>query len=115
MTTAITPHVENSELWFEKFKPIENTFEHAFWEYNGKNYAFETLGTGMTEVLKVARTNPNLVWTLIECDDGMYISPGYHFVNRMGYFICQVPFTDEDIRKGDYCDRLYDEQDQGDD
>jgi hypothetical protein len=26
----------------------------------------------------------------------MWISPGYHHVNRMGYFITEVPFSKED-------------------
>jgi hypothetical protein len=115
MTTATeTSNVEKSELWFEKFKPIENTSQHAFWEYNGKNYAFETYGTDIIEVQKVARTTPNLVWTLVEGDDGMYITPGYHLVNRMAYFITQVPFTDDDIRNADFCDRIYEDEDLDD-
>jgi len=36
------------------------------------------------------------VWTMIEGDRTRrwYLSPGYHVVNRLGYVVCEVPFTD---------------------
>ena len=43
-------------------------------------------------VLSIAKTDPNRVWTLSDGDDGnMYISSGYHLVNRINYFITAVP------------------------
>lgn len=106
-TTATTP-TENSDLWFEKFKPIENTSQTALWEYDGKKYGFETYGEDLAVVRKA---NPAKIWTLIEGDEGQYISAGYHLVNRMGYFICEVAFTDED-KVTDYCDCIYELDDE---
>lgn len=41
---------------------------------------------------------PNQVWTRVETDRGERITNGWHFVNRVGYYICEVPFDpDADI------------------
>ena len=43
-------------------------------------------------------TEPNRVWTLIEGDSGnLWITNGYHFVNRLNYFITEVPFEGSDV------------------
>jgi hypothetical protein len=43
-------------------------------------------------------TDYHLVWTLIEGDRTRrwYLSPGWHLVNRLGYVLCQRPFSDDD-------------------
>ena len=35
--------------------------------------------------------NPATVWTLVECDGLQYIAAGLHYVNRLGYFITELP------------------------
>lgn len=36
------------------------------------------------------------VWTLLDCDGGMTVVPGFHYVNRFGYFVTEVPWKPED-------------------
>ena len=36
-----------------------------------------------------AKESPNKVWTILDCDGKLYYSSGYHFVNRLGYFITE--------------------------
>lgn len=36
-------------------------------------------------------TPPNKIWTLLEGDEGLYVSSGYHYVNRIGYIIASKP------------------------
>ena len=43
-----------------------------------------------------------LVWTIVDCDGQLHVSPGYRFVNRIDYVLCKVPWTDEDTRQPDY-------------
>lgn len=43
-----------------------------------------------------------LVWTILDCEGRLYVSPGFHFVNRIDYVLCEVPWTDEDLRQPDY-------------
>ena len=45
---------------------------------------------------------PRHVWTIVDCDGKLYVSPGFHFVNRLDYVLCDVPWTDEDLRQPDY-------------
>jgi hypothetical protein len=47
----------------------------------------------------------HLVWTVTDDDGRLYLSPGYRFVNRFAYVICEVPWTDLDEQQPPY---LYD-------
>jgi hypothetical protein len=33
------------------------------------------------------KQRPERIWTLLEVDDGLVISNGMHYVNRVGFFI----------------------------
>jgi len=39
----------------------------------------------------VQSQDPNLVWTMLDCDGQLSIASGFHFVNRLGYLIASVP------------------------
>lgn len=32
------------------------------------------------------------VWTVLDCDGSLILSPGYRFVNRFGYVVCERPW-----------------------
>jgi hypothetical protein len=80
------------ERWLTKYKPIKNPLCDA--PYGG--LMFETFGEEKEEVRKEGR-NPFTVWTLLDND---VIIPGWHFVNRLGYFVTEVPFTQEEEDAG---------------
>ena len=85
------------EEWFNTYKPIINHLDpHASFQTDeGVGYMFETYGD---EVEFVKKQNPNCIWTYGDGDDGGgYIWSGWHFVNRLGYFITEVPFPDNTI------------------
>jgi hypothetical protein len=46
----------------------------------------------------------HVVWTLIDADNDAavesYLSPGFHFVNRLGYIVSKLPWTDEEYNEG---------------
>lgn len=44
----------------------------------------------------------HLVWTVVDCDGRLYATPGYRFVNRLGYLVCTRPWDDDDQRQPDY-------------
>ena len=46
--------------------------------------------------------DPHLVWTILDCDGHLYVSPGFRFVNRIDYVLCAVQWTDEDQLQPDY-------------
>jgi hypothetical protein len=75
----------------ELFKPQQNHLDdNPSWD----GTMFETFGVELDYVLSFANdfNKQKRVWTLIEVDGIMYISAGYHLVNRMGYFITEKPW-----------------------
>ena len=75
------------ENWLAKYRPIVNPHPCANGACDGK--MFETFGP---EWDQVAGMHSRYLWTLLEGDTGFWLSPGYHVVNRFGYFICEVPW-----------------------
>ena len=73
----------------EQFKFIPNNYD----EYSSfDGLMFETYGD---EVEFVKTQSPDKIWMLGDGDDGgMYIWSGWGFVNRIGYFVTEVPFPD---------------------
>jgi hypothetical protein len=75
--------------WYEKYKPIKNHLDkNASW--NGE--MFETYG----EEIQFVNSQPDEnVWTWVEAEGGTYLVSGQSYVNRLGYLICTVPWTEE--------------------
>ena len=72
--------------WFDTYKPIKNHIEGAS-SFDG--HMFETYGP---EVEFVKSQDTDKIWMFGDGDDGgMYIWSGWGFVNRIGYFITEVP------------------------
>ena len=53
---------------------------------------FETFGDDLLFVKLQAR---EMIWTLLVTEGHVTIFSGYHFVNRLGYFVCQKPFESD--------------------
>ena len=73
--------------WVQTYKPIPNnidtnaSFDGLMFETYGAEYEF------------VKKANENHIWMYGDGDDGgSYIWSGWGFVNRIGYFITEVPF-----------------------
>ena len=72
--------------WCETYKPIPNnivedsSFDGTMFETYGAEYEF------------VKKADPAYIWMYGDGDDGgTYIWNGWHIVNRIGYFITEVP------------------------
>lgn len=79
------------EEWEKTYKPITNWLDDnaSFQNENGEGIMFETYGS---EVEFVKTVNPAHIWTYGDGDDGGgYIWNGWHIVNRIGYFVTDVP------------------------
>jgi len=75
--------------WTEKYKPVANhiTDGAAF------GTMFETDGD---EVAFVKTHDVKNIWTWVDDGEGgSGISAGWHFINRLGYFVTEEPWTDE--------------------
>jgi hypothetical protein len=83
--------------WLETYKPITNHIDTnaSFQNEESEGIMFETYGE---EVDFVKQQDPNRIWMYGSGDDGgTYIWSGWGFVNRLGYFITEVPFSDSEI------------------
>ena len=72
----------------EKYKPKKNHFGN-----HDDVIMYETYGD---EVDYVIGQDNQYVWTWVQGDMSDLLVAGYHFVNRLGYYICEIPWTDED-------------------
>lgn len=74
------------DTWCDTYKPIPNNIDIDS-SFNGT--MFETYGA---EVEFVKKADPAYIWMYGDGDDGgTYVWNGWHFVNRIGYFITEVP------------------------
>ena len=73
------------EEWEEKYQPINNP------RSSDGDVSFDTHNE--EDIAAVAAADPRTVWT--NCDFA-YISSGWHYVNRMEYYITANPFINED-------------------
>lgn len=68
--------------------PIKNPHGDRGWD----GTLWDTHGV---ELNFVRNQHGNRVWTLMEEDGEMWIATGFHFVNRLGYFVTEKPWTEE--------------------
>ena len=69
-----------------RFRPIDSPDQTVWWGQ---------------EQLPVA-VNQHLVWTIVDCDGKLYVTPGFRFINRIDYVLCETPWTDDDMLQPDY-------------
>jgi hypothetical protein len=86
MSTNILFEEMDLDTWFDTYKPIKNHLDENS-SFDG--HMFETYGD---EVEFVKAQDENRIWMYGDGDDGGgYIWNGWHFINRLGYFITEVP------------------------
>ena len=85
---------ERTVSWEEfesEFKPLQNPLVSDA-PFNG--WMLETFGPE----LELAKQAPeNKVWTVLDVDGHIVFGSGFHFVNRMGYIICEVAVSDDEF------------------
>lgn len=76
--------------WVATYQPVANPHDdNASFE----GFMFETFGPELEQVKAAALEHRGKVWTLVDCGGVSCFTAGYHLVNRLGYFICAVPFN----------------------
>jgi hypothetical protein len=96
MTTKLT-----YDEWFDKYKPIANPDSPV-----EGDIIFETYGEDL-EFLK--KQNPLCIWTDLDGDEANFIGNGGHFVNRICYYVTEVPFEEGEVIE--VLIRYYDDED----
>ena len=80
------------ENFSEVFKPQQNHLDDNA-SFNG--WMYETYGEELDHVFNLAKTTKK-VWTIIEGDDDtMFYVAGFHYVNRLGFIVCEVEYAEE--------------------
>ena len=80
--------VIDDDLWFELFKPQQN---HLVPNASWGGVMYETYGAEQDYILAQPTQN---VWTWVDCDGGTALVSGFAYVNRLGYFVCEVGMAD---------------------
>ena len=100
MSTNILFEEMDLDTWFDTYKPIKNHIDTSA-SFDG--CMFETYGD---EVEFVKAQDENRIWMYGDGDDGEgHIWSGWGFVNRIGYFITEVPCpidTEIQVNLNDY-------------
>jgi hypothetical protein len=82
------PIILDWSQWTDQYKPIKNHFS------NDPDYEmFETYGE---ELEFVMAQDPRNIWTYMDADGGSLIVEGYHLVNRLGYYITEKPWSENE-------------------
>lgn len=74
------------QSWVDTFEPKTNSIR------NNGDLAYETYGD---EMEYIRNTDQKFIWTEVDGDGGTYILAGYHYVNRIQYYITEKPWEDE--------------------
>jgi hypothetical protein len=84
------------DVWVRRYQPQRNTVNRRA-PFDGTMY--ETYGPEVEAAWAQYQKDAATVWTLIDCEGKVYISAGWHRVNRLGYFVCAVPFGAEGMQR----------------
>lgn len=82
--------------WVEKYKPVEN---HLVKEAPMDGYMFETYGEEIDYLKQQCKDDAYHLWTVLDAEDTLFLSMGFHVVNRIGYILTEVPWTEEEFKE----------------
>ncbi len=74
------------EEWETKYRPMSN-------HLTGECCTYETYGEELEYVLL---QDDRHVWTEMDGDNGVYLVNGYHLVNRINYYLTEIPWQEDD-------------------
>lgn len=86
--------------FLNKYNIVVNHIDQnaAFGGFNRESESgcmFETFGEELNFVIEKAKENIKKIWTILECDGSLFVSAGYHRVNRLGYLISEQEWESE--------------------
>lgn len=83
----LSPLILHEDAFYDFFVPYRHPKSlHDIWGGHG----LETFGTDLELVRSL---DENHLWTVVEsgCDDDLWITPGFHYVNRICYLVTERP------------------------
>jgi len=79
----------SEEKFYDEYVPQKNHLDDNA-SFDGCMY--ETYGEELEYVFELSKKE-NRVWTIIEGDEGIVFSAGFHIVNRLGFLITEKPWN----------------------
>ena len=79
------------EQWESKYKPVINHLD-KYSPPADPSRMFETYGE---EYDYVCSQDPKYVWTMVDGDMSTLLVPGRSIINRLAYYVCEVPWEDD--------------------
>jgi hypothetical protein len=101
MTLVKTFKTLTEAEFYERFNPIKNHFYTNPEDCSFNGCMFETYGKELLYILRTIQkvSNKKQIWTIIDSEGKLYITSGYHHVDRFGYML-----TKERVPEGiEYC------------
>ena len=77
-------NVMSDDDWMKEFDPVLDA--------DGLLFEISQNAENFQELVEAQR-----VWTMLDCDGSLYLSPGVHWVNRMSYHVTNKPWTNESV------------------
>jgi hypothetical protein len=81
---ALADNAMSDDDWMKEFDPVLNA--------DGSLFEISQNAENFQELVEAQR-----VWTMLDCDGSLYLSPGVHWVNRMSYHVTNKPWTNETV------------------
>jgi len=79
--------------WLRIYKPMKNTLRRSA-PFDGCLFDSWCEREKLRAYL-FCLANPKKIWTLMEHESRLYIVAGWGLANRLGYFVCSVPFEND--------------------
>jgi len=90
--TLAPPQLLTEDQFAEQFTPLVNVLNpDASYSFGDDGCLYETYGA---ELDHICGADPRHIWTLVEEDGRQFILSGWHFVNRLGYFLTARAWPD---------------------
>lgn len=97
MSAVLSPAPLCFDDWFDTYRPIANEREQLGFSNDDVYFCLDTTGSDFGKVKEALSSNPETVWTVVDCDDNWYLVNGYCKVNAIYYVLCEVPLTTNDF------------------
>lgn len=90
--------MKTQDEWYDRF-------EDALESSDGTTF-FNNAGQ---DLVAVQAADVQTVWSIVEGDEGIYLLPGFHMVNNIGYVLSALPITDEELASGEWNEIRWDD------
>jgi len=85
------------DAWYteDDWEEFESKFEPVWHHKDPERFLYETYGEDREKVVEwLDQHGPNKVWTVVDVDGVMWLTPGMRLVDRISYVLTKKPWED---------------------